>query len=231
MASAQNRYDVVVIGAGTAGMTAARLTTEMGQRVAMIEEERVGGECLYTGCVPSKALIESAKVFHQMRHAADYGLFAERIAVDFPAVLSRKDTIIAEIAKGENAEIYRRAGVDVIETRASFLDAHTLKAGDREITAEHIVIATGSEENLPPIEGINEVGVMTNIEVLQTQYDLPQSVIILGGGPIGCEFAQIFARLGASVTIVGRNARLLPKEDPEMSTLIRDYLLAEGITI
>jgi pyruvate/2-oxoglutarate dehydrogenase complex dihydrolipoamide dehydrogenase (E3) component len=231
MASARDRYDVVVIGAGTAGMTAARLTTEMGHRVAMIEEERVGGECLYTGCVPSKALIESAKVFHQMRHAADYGLVAEGIAVNFPAVLSRKDGIVAEIAKAENAEVYRRTGMDVIESRASFVNAHTLAVGDREITAEHIVIATGSEENLPPIEGLRELGVMTNIEILQTRYDLPESVIILGGGPIGCEFAQIFARLGAAVTIVGRNQRLLPKEDPEMSALIRKYLLEEGITI
>src|SRR5947209_5056576 len=136
MASVQDRYDVVVIGAGTAGMTAARLTTEMGHKVAMIEEERVGGECLYTGCVPSKALIESAKVFYQMRHAADYGLFAEGIAVDFPAVLGRKDGIIAEIAKGENAEVYRRAGVDVIEGRASFVNARTLNVAGREVTAE-----------------------------------------------------------------------------------------------
>src|ERR1700736_4926291 len=107
MASAQNRYDVVVIGAGTAGMTAARLTSEMGHKVALIEEERVGGECLYTGCVPSKAMIEPAKVFFQMRHAADYGLHAEGISVDFPRVLDRKDAIIAEIAKGENAEVFR----------------------------------------------------------------------------------------------------------------------------
>src|SRR5947209_14839441 len=100
MASAQDKYGVAVIGAGTAGMTAARLTAEMGHKVALIEEERVGGECLYTGCVPSKALIESAKVFHQMRHAADYGLRAEGISVNFPAVMDRKDTIIAEIARG-----------------------------------------------------------------------------------------------------------------------------------
>jgi pyruvate/2-oxoglutarate dehydrogenase complex dihydrolipoamide dehydrogenase (E3) component len=231
MASARDRYDVAVIGAGTAGMTAARLTAGMGHTVAMIEEERVGGECLYTGCVPSKALIESAKVFHQMRHAADYGLFAERIAVDFPAVLGRKDGIIAEIARGENAEVYRRIGIEVIEGRASFVDAHTLDLGGRRITAEHVVIATGSEENLPPIEGIRDIGVMTNIEVLQTTYDLPESAIILGGGPIGCEFAQIFARFGVPVTIVGRNQRLLPKEDPEMSALIRDYLTEEGITV
>src|SRR5947209_15618895 len=104
MASVQDRYDVVVIGAGTAGMTAARLTAEMGHKVAMIEEERVGGECLYTGCVPSKALIESAKVFHQMRHAADYGLRAGDIAVNFPAVMDRKDTISAQITTAERAE-------------------------------------------------------------------------------------------------------------------------------
>ena len=167
MASVQTKYDVAVIGAGTAGMTAARLTTEMGHKVAMIEEERVGGECLYTGCVPSKALIQSAKVFLQMRHAADYGLRAEGISVNFPAVLDRKDAIIAEIAKGENAEVYRNIGIDVIEGRAHFVDAAYLQVGDRTITAEHIVIATGSEENVPPIEGIHEAGFMTNIEVLQ----------------------------------------------------------------
>src|SRR6476659_10892180 len=120
MAGARSTYGVAVIGAGTAGMTAARLTAEMGHRVAMIEEERVGGECRYTGCVPSKALIESAKVFFQMRHAADYGLHAEGIAVDFPAVLGRKDAIIAEIAKGENAAVYPNIGIDVIEGRAHF---------------------------------------------------------------------------------------------------------------
>ena len=231
MARAQETYDVAVIGAGTAGMTAARLTAEMGHKVAMIEEERVGGECLYTGCVPSKAMIESAKVFHQMRHAADYGLRAGEISVNFPAVMDRKDTIIAEIAKGENAEVYRRLGIDVIEGRAHFIDAHTLQVGDRQITAKDIVIATGSEENVPPIEGIREAGFMTNIEVLQSRYEMPRSVVVLGGGPIGCEFAQIFARFGVPTTIVGRNARLLPKEDPEMSAAIKEILLKEGITI
>ena len=203
MTRAQDTYDVVVIGAGTAGMTAARLTAEMGHKVAMIEEERVGGECLYTGCVPSKALIESAKVFHQMRHAADYGLRAGDISVNFPAVMDRKDTIIAEIAKGENAEVYRRLGIDVIEGRAHFIDAHTVQVGDRQIAAKEIVIATGSEENVPPIEGIHEAGFMTNIEVLQSRYEMPRSVVVLGGGPIGCEFAQIFARFGVPTTIVG----------------------------
>src|SRR6476659_9014088 len=144
MAGARSTYGVAVIGAGTAGMTAARLTAEMGHRVALIEEERVGGECLYTGCVPSKAMIESAKVFYQMRHAADYGLRASGIAVDFPAVLERKDAIIAEIAKGENAEVFRKIGIEVITGRAHFLDAHTLQIGEREISADHIVIATGS---------------------------------------------------------------------------------------
>ncbi len=231
MASAQTTYDVVVIGAGTAGMTAARVTAEAGHKVAMIEEERVGGECLYTGCVPSKALIESAKVFFQMRHAADYGLRADGIAVDFPAVLDRKDRIIAAIAKGENAEVYRNIGIDVIEGQAHFLSAHTLQVGDREIQADDIVIATGSEENVPPIEGLREAGFMTNIEVLQTAYALPRSVVVLGGGPIGCEFAQIFARFGIPTTIVGRNARLLPKEDVEMSAAIKEILIAEGITV
>jgi pyruvate/2-oxoglutarate dehydrogenase complex dihydrolipoamide dehydrogenase (E3) component len=231
MVGAGDKYDVAVIGAGTAGMTAARLTAEMGHKVALIEEERVGGECLYTGCVPSKAMIESAKVFHQMRHAADYGLHAERIAVDFPAVLGRKDAIIAEIARGENAQVFRKIGIDVIEGRAHFLDAHTLQVGERALSADHIVIATGSEENVPPIEGIREAGFMTNIEILQSQYAMPRSVVVLGGGPIGCEFAQIFARFGVPTTIVGRNARLLPKEDPEMSAAIKEVLLKEGVTI
>ncbi len=229
--SAADTYDVIVIGAGTAGMTAARLATEMGHRVAMIEAERVGGECLYTGCVPSKAYIESAKVFRQMRHAADYGLVANDIAVDFPKVVARKDAIIAEIAKGENAEVYRRIGIDVIEGQARFLDAHRVQVGTRELHGTHIVIATGSEENVPEIEGLREAGYLTNIEVLQQLDHLPRSVAILGGGPIGCEFAQIFARFGVPTTIIGRNKRLLPKEDPEMSAAIEPLLTRDGAVV
>ncbi len=231
MASVRDTFDVVVIGAGTAGMTAARLTAEAGHKTAMIEAEKVGGECLYTGCVPSKAYIESAKVFHLMRNAANYGLRADGIAVDFPKVVARKDAIIAEIARSENAEVYRRVGVDVIEGQATFVDAHTLRVGDREITGKEIVVATGSEESVPHIPGLKEAGYLTNLEVLQGITELPKSVVVLGGGPIGCEFAQLFARFCVPTTIIGRNARLLPKEDPEMSAMLRDILVREGVTV
>ncbi len=231
MASARNAFDVVVIGAGTAGMTAARLTAEAGNRVAMIEAERVGGECLYTGCVPSKTYIETAKIYHHMCHAADFGLVADHLAVDFPKVVARKNAVIAEIARGENAEVYRKVGVDVIEGQARFLSADTLDVDGRQITAKQVVIATGSEENVPPIPGLNEAGYLTNIEVLQEMDALPRSVVVLGGGPIGCEFAQMFARFGVPTTIIGRNRRLLPKEDPEMSALIEDILVREGVVV
>jgi len=231
MASARDQFDVVVIGAGTAGMTAARLAVGLGNRVAMIEGEHVGGECLYTGCVPSKAYIETAKVYHHMRHAADYGLVANDIAVDFPKVAARKNAIIAEIAKGENAEVYRKIGVDVIEGTARFLGADTLDVSGRTITGRQIVVATGSEERVPDIHGLKEAGYLTNVEVLQGMNALPRSVAILGGGPIGCEFAQMFARFGVPTTIIGRNRRLLPKEDAEMSALIADILTREGVVI
>ncbi len=233
MASARDAdaFDVVVIGAGTAGMTAARLTTEAGNRVAMIEAERVGGECLYTGCVPSKAYIETAKIYHHMCHAADFGLVADHLAVDFPKVVARKNAVIAEIARGENATVYRKLGMDVIEGQARFLSADTLDVDGRQITAKQVVIATGSEENVPPIPGLKEAGYLTNIEVLQEMDALPRSVVVLGGGPIGCEFAQMFTRFGVPTTIIGRNRRLLPKEDPEMSALIEDILVREGVVV
>ena len=233
MASARdtNAFDVVVVGAGTAGMTAARLTAEAGNHVAMIEAERVGGECLYTGCVPSKAYIETAKVYHHMRHAADFGLVADHLAVDFPKVAARKNAVIAEIARGENAEVYRKVGIDVIEGQAHFLSADKLDVGGRQITGKQVVIATGSEENVPSVPGLKEAGYLTNIEVLQEMDALPRSVVVLGGGPIGCEFAQMFARFGVPTTIIGRNRRLLPKEDPEMSAMIEDILVREGVMI
>ncbi len=223
-------YDLVVIGAGATGLGAARKGQQLGARVALIEAERPGGDCTFFGCVPSKALIETAKRVHAARTGAAYGFSVPSIDVDFAAVMARVHAVIETISEDESPALLASEGIDLITGHATFTDPHTLDVEGRTVTGRGIVIASGAGPFVPPIEGLGDVAHLTN----RTLFDLttlPTHLLVLGGGPIGVEQAQVFRRLGARVTILEALDRLLINDDPEASTLIADVLRSEGVEI
>ena len=227
----QGVYDVVVIGAGTAGLVAAAGTAGLGGRVALIERSRMGGDCLNTGCVPSKALISAARLVHQMRHADAWGLPAHEPKFDFDAVFARMRERRATLAPHDSQERFEGLGVDVFRGSAAFESPRRVRIGDVRLTAEAFVIAAGSRAAVPPIPGLDRVRCYTNESVFDEMKGKPDRLAILGGGPIGCELGQVFARLGVRVTILQKASRILQKEDADAAGLIRSVLEDEGVRI
>ena len=221
------RYDLVVIGAGAAGLTAAGGAAMFGLRVALVEAAEMGGECLHTGCVPSKALIAAAARAHAGRQGARLGITLGEVHVDFDAVRAYVGQAIAELAPADSVERFEAMGVEVIRARASFLDRRTLQAGNRMLSAPRYVIATGSRPALPPIEGLAGLPPLTN-ETLFGLDVLPSHLIVLGGGSIGIEMAQAFLRLGAAVTVIDPGEPL-SREDREAAGEVVRQLQDEGV--
>lgn len=226
-----NEYDVVVLGAGSAGLSAASMARVFGARVALLERERFGGECLYTGCVASKALLRVARVAAQIRHASTLGLSAELAPVDLGAVADHVRRVIAEIYTDTDApEHYVAMGIDVAFGQTRFESASTISVNGQVISAKHVLISTGSRPTVPPIPGLAEAGFLTN-ETVFTARRLPDRMLVIGGGPAGCELGQAFARLGSRVTMLQRPHRILPRDEPDASAILRDRLAREGVTI
>jgi pyruvate/2-oxoglutarate dehydrogenase complex dihydrolipoamide dehydrogenase (E3) component len=223
-------YDLAVIGGGSAGLTAVGFAAQLGARVALIEKGRIGGDCTWYGCVPSKTLLKTAKVAHDMRTAHRYGLAVVEPTVDLSSVMEHVRDVIAEVYRHETPEALRAEGVDVFPEAAHFLDPHSLAVGDTTVTARSILLATGAYPFVPSIPGLDAVGYHTygNIWDLDS---LPRRLIVLGGGPIGCELAQAFRRLGARVSIVEGESRVLPREEPEVSRLLADVFEREGLDL
>ena len=222
------KFDLVVIGAGAAGLTAAGGAAMFGLRVALIEASEMGGECLNTGCVPSKALIAAAARAHEGRGGARLGVDLGEPRVDWAGVRAHIDGAIKTIAPEDLAERFETMGVDVIRTRARFLDGPTVLAGNRRLRAPRFVIATGSRPRLPDLPGLAGVSYLTN-ETLFGLEVLPEHLLVLGAGPIGCEMAQAFRRLGSQVTVVAPEPPLA-RDDPDASAIVLDQLRREGVT-
>ena len=222
-------YNLIVIGAGSAGLVTAYVAAAARARVALIEERRMGGDCLNTGCVPSKALIRSANLAHEGTRPSRFGLTG-RLEPDFAAVMARVRSVVAEVAPRDSAERYRELGVDVIKARARILDPWTVEAAGRRMTARRIVVATGAEPALPPIPGLAEVEPLTS-ETIWDLAERPARLLVVGGGAIGCELAQSLARLGSAVTVVEGAPRILIREDEEASAAMREALEADGVTV
>lgn len=227
---ARYEYDLTVIGAGTAGLVTAAGAASLGAKVALIEKDRLGGECLYTGCVPSKALIESAKLLARMRRAQEFGLHPAEPSFDFLAVMDRMRRVIAEVGKHDRPERFQDLGVSISHGEARFLSPHEVRVDSRTLTTRKAVIATGSRTAIPPIEGLEETGFLDHVSAFQLTR-LPRSIVILGGGPIGVEFAQVFARFGVRVVVLEVVGQLLPREDPEIGQLLEEILVDEGIEV
>jgi pyruvate/2-oxoglutarate dehydrogenase complex dihydrolipoamide dehydrogenase (E3) component len=226
------KYDnnLVVIGGGSAGLIAALIAATVNARVTLVERDRMGGDCLNTGCVPSKTLISSAKVAHQLRHADRYGMAAVSPDVDFPAVMGRVHRAIATIEPKDSMERYRGMGVDCVAGNARLLDAHHVAVDDRVLSTRSIVLATGAAPLVPPIPGLAEANPLTS-DNLWSLSELPERLLVMGGGPIGCELAQAFARLGSRVTLVDMAERLLPREDADTSEFVAALFADEGIDV
>lgn len=224
-------YNVVVIGAGTAGLVTAAGTAGLGGRVALIERNRMGGDCLNFGCVPSKALIASARMLHAMRNSREYGFDPPTVSVDFDGVFESMRNRRALLAPNDSQERFESLGVDVFRGEARFVSPHEVSVDGKTLSGAHLVIATGTRASKPPIEGIEEVPFFTNETIFDELKSKPQTMLIIGGGPIGCELAQAFARLDVEVTIVQKPDRLLPREDPDVSTFMRKVFEAERISV
>jgi len=235
----QYDYNLVVIGAGAGGLVTSYIGAAVKAKVALIEARQMGGDCLNTGCVPSKALIRSAKLAHQMRHGDRYGLAPVNPAVSFRQVLGRVRAVIDAIAPHDSVERYEGLGVDVFKGYGTLVDPWTVEVTNDDgtiarLTTRSIVIATGSRPTVPALPGLEEVGCLTSDTLwaaLERMDAPPRRLVVLGGGPIGCELSQALARLGSQVTIVEMAQQLLGREDPEVSEAARQALAAEGITV
>ena len=231
--------NLVVIGAGAGGLVTAYIAAAVRAKVTLVEAGTMGGDCLNTGCVPSKALIRSARLAHDMRHAGEYGLASATPRVDFKAVMARIRSVIATIAPADSVERYTKLGVDVRLGHATIVDPWTVEIADREggtqrFTTRSIVIAAGAEPFVPDIPGLAESGYLTSDtmwDALAARDSVPERLTIVGGGPIGTEMAQAFARLGSAVTLVEAGPRILPNEDAEVSAFITDILRGEGVDV
>ena len=219
-----------MIGAGSAGLTAAGGTAQFGLKVALIEKGPMGGDCLNTGCVPSKALIAAARRAQAVREAGRYGISAAGPEIDFAAVHAHVRAAIARIAPDDSEERFEREfGVEVIRGEARLVDGHTVEVDGRRLSAPRICLALGSKPMVPPVDGLDAVPCLTN-ETLFDLVERPRHLAILGGGPIGVEMAQAFRRLGSEVTLIERH-RCLPKDDPEAAALVLDALRGEGVDV
>jgi pyruvate/2-oxoglutarate dehydrogenase complex dihydrolipoamide dehydrogenase (E3) component/uncharacterized membrane protein YdjX (TVP38/TMEM64 family) len=230
------RFDrnLVVIGAGSAGLVSAYIAAAVKAKVTLIEKHRMGGDCLNTGCVPSKALIRSAKLLSQIRHAQRYGIRAAQAQFDFAEVMERVQRVIKAIEPHDSVERYTGLGVECIQGEAKIVSPWSVEVktadGARTLTTRAIVIAAGARPFVPPIPGIDQVGYVTSDNIWDIRV-LPKRLLVLGGGPIGCELTQCFARFGAQVTQVEMLPRLMIREDPEVSGLVAQRFREDGIDL
>lgn len=230
------RFDrnLIVIGAGSAGLVSAYIAAMVQAKVTLVEAHEMGGDCLNTGCVPSKALIKSAKVAHQIADAKRFGISTTEPTVDFPAVMRRVRNVITAIEPHDSVERFTGLGVECIKGYARFVDPWTVDIDGQRMTAKSFIIATGAAPFIPPLPGVENSGYLTSEtmwDALAERTTAPPRLVILGGGPIGCELAQAFQRLGLHVTVVEMADRLLLKEDADAAALVTDKLKAEGVDI
>jgi mercury(II) reductase len=226
----QTAFDVVVIGAGGAGSTAAHELVQKGARVALVERWKVGGTCLNVGCDPTKTLVRSAEVAHLAKNGSRFGVNTNGVAIDWPKVIARVDRVIDTIRGGDGEQNIRDSGIALYKGHARFRSPLEIDVDGEVIRAAKVIIATGAANTIPPIEGLTETGFITNHEAVALP-SLPSSLVVIGGGVVGVEFAQVFARFGVEVTIVASRSQLLPKEDSDLTIVLRDVFTREGIRV
>ena len=223
-------FDLTVIGGGAGGLNVASGAAQLGARVALIEKNKLGGDCLYYGCVPTKALIHSAKIASLIKRSKEYGLNETNISFDFKNIMNHMREVISKVGEHDDPKRFENMGVQVFFGDGRFIDPHTFEFDGKKITSRKFVISTGSRAVAIPIKGLENIKYLTSESALELDY-LPKSIIILGAGPIGLEFAQVFARFGSKVTVIEKMGQILPREDKEIADALELILKEEGIDI
>jgi pyruvate/2-oxoglutarate dehydrogenase complex dihydrolipoamide dehydrogenase (E3) component len=221
-------YDLTIIGAGAGGLIAAGFAVQLGAKVALVENHRIGGDCTWTGCVPSKALLKVAKIAHHVRSSAQYGILAPAPVTDMAKVCDYVDAAIEQIYKPTAPEALQQKGMHVYLGPTRFVDGSTIVTGEQTVRSKHFLIVTGARPSIPGISGLDQVPYLTYEQIFENRR-LPQSLVVIGAGPIGAEVSQAYQRLGCQVTLIGE--RLLPKEDAEARQSLRTVFEREGIRL
>lgn len=226
------KYDanLVVIGAGSGGLVSALIAAAVKSKVILIERHKMGGDCLNTGCVPSKALLRSAKVASYMRRAEEFGIEAVDVKPVFSKVLKRVHKVIETIEPHDSVERFTDLGVDCVQGEAEIIDKNTVRVNGKDIRTKSIIIAAGARPFVPPIEGIDDVGYLTSDNIWELEQQ-PKRLVVLGGGPIGCELSQAFAKLGSQVTMVEMMGQLMGREDQDVAEVITEKFKKDGINV
>lgn len=223
-------YNLVVIGAGSAGLVTAYIAAAVKAGVALVEKDKMGGDCLNTGCVPSKALLRTAKMLSYAKRAKEFGFEQAHVDFQFKTVMERVEKIIKKIEPHDSVDRYTKLGVDCIRGKAHIISPYEIEVNGKVITTRSIVVATGARPRIPSIPGLDQVPYYTS-DTIWSLRNLPQRLVILGGGPIGCELSQAFLRLGARVTLVGRADRIMGREDKDVAEFIQETFTREGIQV
>jgi len=226
------KYDanLVVIGAGSGGLVSALIAAAVKSKVVLIERHKMGGDCLNTGCVPSKAILRSAKVASTMSRAEEFGLEKVEVKPVFSKVMKRVHKIVETIEPHDSVERFTGLGVECVMGEAEIIDKHTVRVGDRDIRTKSIIIAAGARPFVPPIEGINDIDYLTSDNVWELE-EQPERLVVLGGGPIGCELSQAFSKLGSKVTMIEMMDQLMGREDSDVAELITEKFQKDGINV
>jgi len=223
-------YNLAVIGGGSAGLVSAYIAAAVKAKVLLVEKNQMGGDCLNTGCVPSKALIRSAKMLRYAQRATEFGFQKTTVEFDFADVMERVQQVVAKVAPHDSVERYSSLGVDVLQTEARLISPYELEVDGKTVSARSIIVATGARPMVPSLPGLDEVGYLTSDTVWSLR-ERPRRLLVLGGGPIGCELAQSFQRLGSDVILVQRGEHLLPREDEDVSERVVQGFRAEGMDV
>ena len=223
-------YNVIVIGAGSAGLVSSYISAAVKAKVALIEKHKMGGDCLNTGCVPSKALIRTAKMLSYIKRHKDYGLSSAEATFDFANVMERVQTVIGKVEPHDSIERYTSLGVDCFTGEAKIISPHEVQIDGKTLTTKNIIVATGARPFVPPIPGLDQVDYLTTDNLWEIR-EQPERLVVLGGGPIGSEMTQCFARLGTRVTQVEKAPCILSREDDEISDVVCKRFMQEGVDV